>query len=132
MRRIFSSAIMLLALAQIAGAQDRDNSNSLRRDEPTSPVLTSSQTPEMWFYEQERARWENPKEAVRRKAEERGAQRGQRIAAMKWYGMSNSRPTAGLTPMFGNSYSPAWTANSYDPFRWRPGRDNGITTVIVR
>jgi hypothetical protein len=131
MRRIFSSAIMLLALAQIASAQDRDKSNSLRRDEPTSPVLTSSQTPEMWFYEQERARWENPQEAVRRKAESRGAQRGQRIAAMKWYGMSNSRPMASLTPMFG-TYSPTWTSNSADPLRWRPGRDTAANVIIVR
>lgn len=131
MRRFLSSAIVLLAVAQIASAQDRGETNSLRRDEPTSPVLTSSQTPEMWFYEQERARWENPKEAVRRKAEYRGAQRGQRIAAMKWYGMSNSRPTAGLTPMFG-TYSPMWSSNSFDPFRWRPGRDTDATAVIVR
>ena len=131
MRRFLSSAIVLLAVAQIASAQDRDKANSLRRDEPTSPVLTSSQTPEMWFYEQERARWENPNEAVRRKAENRGAQRAERIAAMKWYGMSNSRPTASLTPMFG-TYSPTWTSTSFDPYRWRPGRDTAATTVIVR
>jgi hypothetical protein len=127
---MLSSAIVLLAVAQFAVAQDRERSDSLRRDEGSSATLTSSQTPEMWFYEQERARWENPQEAVRRKAEFRANQRAQRIAALQWYGMSNSRPSASITPMFG-TYAPTWVSNSFDPNRWRTGRDTS-GTVIVR
>ena len=90
-------------------------SRDLRRDQAPGAV---SPTPEMWFYEQERTRYEDPNGAVRRKAEARAAQRAGRIASMKWYGMSNSRPVVGTTPVQG-TYSPSWVSNTADPFRWR-------------
>lgn len=96
------------ALAQEPAGEDRRTS------------VTVTQTPEMWLYEQERIRYEDPKMAVRRKAELRGAQRASRLAALKWYGMSNSRPSVAVTPSMGGSYSPYWGSNSYDPMRWRP------------
>lgn len=74
-------------------------------------------TPEMWIYSQELQRHDDPALAVRRKAEIRAAQRMQRIAAMKWFGFSNSRPQASTTPMMG-SYSPAWIGNGYDRYDW--------------
>jgi hypothetical protein len=40
-----------------------------------------------------------------------------RIAALKWYGMSNSRPIASATP-FSGQYSPGWIANTRRPFGW--------------
>ena len=89
------------------------------------------QTPEMWFYEQERSRWENPQASVRRRAEIKAAQRAQRMASAKWYGMSNSRPSANITPLFG-TYSPTWGSNSFDPNRWTTARDTANTTIIVR
>ena len=73
----------------------------------------------MWFYERERIRYENPKMAVRRRAELRGAQRAERLAALEWYGMSNSRPMVSSTPTM-SSYAPYWGSNTYDPHRWRP------------
>ena len=79
----------------------------------------SAQTPEMWIYEQERIRYEDPKAAVRRRAELRGLRRADRIATMKWYGMSNSRPRVSSTPSM-STYSPYWGSNTYDPYRWRP------------
>jgi hypothetical protein len=103
---------------------------SMRRDELTETPATG-QTPEMWFYQQERNRWEDPKEAVRRHAEFRAAQRSSRIAAMQWYGMSNSRPQASVSPHT-SSYSPTWGSSSYDPYRWSTARDTSATTVIVR
>jgi hypothetical protein len=115
------------ALAQDRVANDRVPARNLRREEtrreettmiPT-PSLTSA-TPEMWFYEQERARQESPKYAVRRKAELRSTQRQQRLAAMKWYGVSNSRPTANPTPLF-STYSPTWVSGAADPLRWHAG-----------
>src|SRR3984893_6363654 len=48
-------------------------------------------TPEMWFYEQERRRWDDPQTLVRASAEERATQRHARIAAMAWYGSANLR-----------------------------------------
>lgn len=131
MKRFALFAVASLMLASIADAQDKSKSApSLRRDASTSNGATN-QTPEMWFYEQERSRWEDPKEAVRRKAEFRSAQRGNRIASSHWYGMSNSRPAANPTPLFG-TYSPTWVSNSFDPNRWTTARDTPNTTIIVR
>ncbi len=83
-------------------------------------------TAEMWFYEQERNRHDDPKLAVRRKAEFKAAQRGNRIASLHWYGMSNSRPAASATPWFG-TYSPTWSSNSSDPYRWNATGQTGMT-----
>jgi len=75
-------------------------------------------TPEMWLYEQEMRRYEDPKTAVRRKAEQRSQARLDRIQAMKWFGLSNSRPVASAVPFMAGTYSPAWTGNHADPNRW--------------
>lgn len=77
-------------------------------------------TADMWLYEQTKADYLDPKLAVRRKAEQKTAQRAGRIAAMKWYGLSNSRPVANPTPMCG-VYSPGWHANHYNSYRWTGG-----------
>jgi hypothetical protein len=98
-----------------------------RAASPPSPSMSISHTPEMWFYEQERIRYEDPKMAVRRRAELRAAQRSERIAAQEWYGINNSRPMVSTTPMF-ESYSPYWSSNTYDPKRWRP---YGTPTAVL-
>lgn len=76
-------------------------------------------TPEMWFYQQELARYNvpNPKTLVRVEAEQKAAQRRARIAAMQWYGYSNSRPTAGIDPVDG-PLSPQWIGNGYNSYYW--------------
>ncbi len=97
-----------------------------RRDQPSAasiaePGVSTRLTPELWLYEQERARLDEPAQAVRRKAEIRGLQRGERLASLRWYGISNSRPTiTNVSPMLGGFAAPTWTSNSYDPNRWRP------------
>ncbi|HEV7222374.1 MAG TPA: hypothetical protein VGN42_06700 [Pirellulales bacterium] len=79
-------------------------------------------TPEMWFYQQEMRRYDDPRAAVRRKAEYRAAQRQRRIAAMEWYGYSNSRPLANPTPFASGTYSPGWVSNNYrSPMEWSGG-----------
>ena len=75
-------------------------------------------TPEMWFYEQYQQQYQDPRQAVRQKAEFRAAQRMRRIAAMKWFGLSNQRPQASSDPWHGD-WSPAWRSNNATyPFRW--------------
>ena len=82
------------------------------------PELNPSQvTPELYLYMQELRRHDDPKQAVRRKAEARSAARDARIAAMKWYGMSNSRPQVNPVPFMG-TYSPTWVGNGHDRFDW--------------
>ena len=89
------------------------------------PTVTNV-TPEIWLYMQERQRHDDAEMAVRRKAELRAAQRQNRMAARKWFGLSNSRPTASPIPTMG-TYSPFWAGNDPDPNRW-----NGVSAPVVR
>ena len=118
---LFASLLSLSAGAIFATAgiaQERGDSRDLRRDNPPPGAGQAvSPTPEMWFYEQERNRYEDPKSAVRRKAELRSTQRASRLASCKWFGINNSRPTASPTPVTG-TYSPTWIGNTPDPYRW--------------
>lgn len=86
-------------------------------------------TADMWLYEQRKADYLDPKLAVRRKAEQKTAERQSRIAAMKWYGLSNSRPVANPTPFTG-VYSPGWHANNYNSYRW--SWTGGYPLLLVR
>lgn len=74
-------------------------------------------TPELWIYAQELRRHDDPAQAVRRKAEAKADQRLARLAALKWYGLSNSRPVASSIPTMGQ-YSPAWIGNGWERFDW--------------
>jgi hypothetical protein len=107
------------ALAQAPAAKIHD----LRRDSTTSQTAP---TPEMWLYEQERTRYEDPRAAVRRKAEQRAAQRADRLAAMKWYGQSNARPVVAQTP-YCDTYGAGWVGNGTNTKEWRPS--NSVTVV---
>jgi len=69
------------------------------------PDVSPSASPEIWLYTQEMRRYDNPELAIRKKAELKTAQRMQRLAALKWFGQSNSRPYASATP-FMDYYSP--------------------------
>ncbi len=125
-------ALLVLATASLAWAQDPDA--GLRRHGPfgnesvdiaASGVVTP--TVEMWFYEQERSRYDDPKMAIRRRAEMRAQQRHNRLAAQAWYGISKSRPMVSPTA-YPAGYSAYWGSNTYNPMRWQPG---GAPTVIV-
>jgi hypothetical protein len=119
-----------LTLALLAGRSQAQapaaRAQDLRRDTITTSQATA--TPEMWFYEQERSRYEDPRAAVRRKAEFRAAQRADRLAAMKWYGQSNSRPVVAPTPHC-DTYGAGWVGNTANPYQWRSG---GSTLVVAR
>ena len=87
-------------------------------DELTHVPSMSQMTPEMWLYLQEMHRHDDPKEAVRRKAEFRAAERQRRIAAREWFGYSNSRPSANPDP-YHNTWSAHWSANNaVRPDQW--------------
>lgn len=82
------------------------------------PELNPGQmSPEMYLYLQEQQRHDDPKQAIRRKAEARTAAREARITAMKWYGMSNARPQVNPVPFMG-SYSPTWIGNGRERYDW--------------
>jgi hypothetical protein len=77
-------------------------------------------TPELWVYSQEQRRHDDPAQAVRRKAEFQAEQRMARLAALKWYGYSNARPEAGMTPIMG-TYSAGWAGNGWNRYEWFGG-----------
>ena len=85
-------------------------------------------TAEMWFYEQERRRMEDPMFLVHAYAQARASERHARIAAMNWYGMSNARPQVSPDPIQGD-FAPRWVANNYMPMQWI-GTGGPRTTII--
>ena len=132
MRRMTICACLLTVLsAGTASAQrpDRLEANRSVRSESRIAVGELQPTPEMWFYEQYQQQYDDPSVAIREKAEFRASQRQSRLAAMRWFGLSNSRPHASSDPFHGD-YSPKWTSNSGRyPSRWVAG---GMPLVVVR
>lgn len=117
MKRIaLSLAALMLLGSGVSLAQNKGKVN-LRRDTQPGALSDTPLTPEIWLYEQERERYDDPQAMVRRRAEVRGAQRQRRLASMKWYGLSNARPDYTPTPWFGPQ-SPRWGSNSLHPFLW--------------
>jgi hypothetical protein len=86
----------------------------------TTPQLSApAVTPDLWVYSQEQRRHDDPAQSVRRKAEVQADQRISRLAALKWYGLSNSRPQASPIPTMG-VYSPTWVGNGWSRYEWTP------------
>lgn len=111
--------LSVLVIGASAQAQDIPAPQNIDAGEFTgSPSdISMSTDPEIWLYLHEQRRNDDPKILVRRKAEQQAAERMARIAAMKWYGYSNSRPRAEVTP-FMSYYSPAWDGNGRREGRW--------------
>jgi hypothetical protein len=105
--------------------------------EPVAPEPTparATQTPRTDnadFYRQRLRRYDEGAMAVRRKAQYRAQQRMLRISALKWFGMSNSRPTAAALP-WGGTYSPRWVSNSRRPQAWVGGGTQNTVVVVPR
>jgi len=134
MKRLLTfSACLVLATAASTFAQERGTTLKIQNPaqtevkQPQLPPGTSlgTVTPEMWLYLQEQQRHDDPEMAVRRNAEFRATQRQDRIASRRWFGLSNSRPSASPIPTMG-SYSPFWSGNDSDPNRW-----NGVGGPII-
>jgi len=128
MRRLVLSFTFVPALliGAVLAAQDPGRFSTPVGQDPTSDQV--AQTEDMWFYLQELRRYDDPQAVIRRKAERKGEQRRQRLAAMKWYGWSQSRPTASSTPWTG-VYSPSWVGNGADPYQWV---GNAYVTSAIR
>ncbi|MCA9236575.1 MAG: hypothetical protein KDA44_13960 [Planctomycetales bacterium] len=70
-----------------------------------------------------------PPNIAQQKAQARGEQRMQRLAAMRAYGMSGSRPTASAMA-FTTMYAPAWQMPGGRPFAWWQASNRGM--IIYR
>lgn len=93
------------------------------------PMNQMTPTPDMWFYDQAARQYADPTVAVRKKAEFDMKQRQHRIASSAWFGISNSRPNAGVTPFMTGLYAPTWGSNTRQPQLWSGQSTN--TTVII-
>jgi hypothetical protein len=94
---------------------------------PASPPAPSvkvtvlgSSAPETKSYQQYQLQeYQNSVALVHQNAAFRATQRMRRLAAMHWFGLSNSRPQASVDPINGD-YSPAWVSNvTAHPFQWQ-------------
>jgi len=123
--KVLVGASLTLLFATTAAAQQPRTGDS----ESNPPISLSELQPtaQMWFYEQAMQQYHDPQAAVRAKAEYRAAQRQRRLASSKWFGISNSRPTASSTP-YTSTYSPTWTSGNGHPFHWH---GIGSRTIIV-
>ena len=125
----FVLSLSLLCLFFSSAARSQERVARVSKPDPLSLQNVSPDTAaDIWFYEQQWQRYDDPKRAVRRNAEFRAAQRRYRLAAMDWFGFSNSRPTVSPLPFMG-VYSPTWASSHADPFRWVGG---GYPTVALR
>lgn len=140
-------AVIVFGCASFAGAQELPEPSPsdvpapafVPRQRPEEPpviqgaipgISQSQMTPEMYLYLHELKRYDDPKQAVRRKAELKTAQRNQRLAAQKWFGVSNARPMASAQP-FMDLYSPRWIGNGYNAFDWAGTSGYGGAIIVV-
>ncbi len=132
MKRMIACACLASALAGgMVRAARPDTPDVARRSGSETRIAVGELQPtaEMWFYEQYQQQYDDPAVGVRRNAELRAAQRRSRLAAMRWFGLSNSRPQASSDPFHGD-YSPRWTSNhGHYSSRWM-GR--GPSVIVIR
>ena len=109
----FALVLFLLMVVPSAAQTPGDSRSSIHLS--TSELAA---TPEMWFFEQYLREYRDSKAMLRKKAEFRVAERERRVTMLKWYGTSNSRPSAGSDPVH-SEYSARWVSNNpYYPSRW--------------
>ncbi len=121
-------AVTLLVVLMAVPAQAQapaENGSTMRFSGGIAPGEVTA-TPEMWFYQEQMLRRDDPKEAVRRKAEFRTAQRESRLASRRWFGVSLMRPTMSTAVMDGEGAA-VWTGTDpFYPYRW-----SGRTPAVV-
>lgn len=105
---------MATAAAFVATGATRGQAQELG-EEPAAPPAPAAAESESWY------RSTGPRveklTISKEKAIARGQQRMARLEAMRWYGFSNSRPTAAAMP-YTTMYSPAWQQPGGRPFAW--------------
>jgi hypothetical protein len=108
---IFCTPAVLATILTLGSALAASAQEPTPRDDAAVPADDDS-----WYYRAVPDRTPTPSLA-RQKAQARGAQRMARLEAMRWYGFSNSRPTATSIP-WTTMYSPAWQMPGGRPFAW--------------
>lgn len=120
MKRLALTFSLVAIISTQTWAQEPAVFESTKVDPPSPAAKAQDRqlTPEMYRYLSDLQRYGGPTDLTRQRAQLKAQQRQERMAAMKWYGMSNSRPIASPTPFMG-TYSPGWSSNTANPFQWR-------------
>jgi hypothetical protein len=125
MKRLLFSLSLVALLTCSAKGQEPDPFKLGPIDNAPAPAVNDAAekghtlTPDMYRYLIDLQRYGGPVNVTQQRAMIEADQRKQRLAAMKWYGYSNSRPVAGATPFMG-TYGPHWVGNSWrNDFHWR-------------
>src|SRR3954469_22440375 len=87
-----------------------------------TPMKTESEEEsheQSWNREQKTNTKQDARAIVQQKAQARGEQRMDRLAASNWYGISNSRPSGSSTP-FTSRYGSSWEMPGGRPYSWYP------------
>jgi hypothetical protein len=113
MKTIRNFGLTIAAAAAISSSAAVQGNAQEFGDPPAEPAAASAQ--DSW-YRPPGPRVEK-QTLAREKAINRGQQRMARLEAMRWYGFSNSRPTAASMP-YTTMYSPAWQQPGGRPFAW--------------
>lgn len=125
---IAASLIVALMTIPAEAQKPAEDGTTLRFSGGITPGEVTA-TPEMWFYQERMNRRDNPKEAVRRKAEFRAAQREARLASRRWFGISLSRPTTSTAIMNGEAAA-TWTGTDpWYPYRWVGSASSPVIVV---
>jgi len=115
-------SLFVILVAGSARSQESENVAAEPKPERSpgiSPETSEVPVPAAAYYSRQRSRVDNSQSASRfSRAEYQANERVKRLEAMRWYGLSNSRPVVSPTPWFG-TYSPMWTSGGADPFRWQ-------------
>lgn len=118
-QKIKIGSFLLVILLSMSCANAQDKTANTESAQPAFDFPSNvNVTPEMWMYMHEYQRQQDPKAAIRKKAEFRAQQRRNRIEAQKWFGYSKLRPTASAVPYFTNSYGTRWTGLPWSPYQW--------------
>lgn len=136
MRFVLAALIVTVSVSvQTVMAQEDGESTDIVAPRNVSrnnvPVFEApSMSSELWLYLQEQKKAEDPMYNVRRKAAMKAEQRELRLAASKWYGYSNTRPTASGIPFMG-TYSPSWIGNGSLGSHWVGSTLAPVATIVV-
>jgi hypothetical protein len=129
MRWLLLSLFVVFFLVTVPAMAQSPLTNEIRVGGGTAMTSEVAPTSEMWFYQEQLRQYMDPKMVRRRIAEGKAERRRARLAAQRWYGYSNTRPTVGMDPVHGD-WGARWTSgNRYYPTRWSYF---GPSTVVVR
>jgi hypothetical protein len=97
----------------------------------THALKPTSDSDESWSYQPPTSSVVTARMIVQQKAEIRAQQRMDRLAALSWYGTSNSRPILLGTPFFSNTYNTAGDVPYIRPHDYYEAYQLPFTTRVI-